>query len=183
VVGVLWGIEPFSHKNHHIRVYMHHVCLIQSISAHNAIHKKLGTCSGSSQCQLHFGTKIVPIVWGGCEWLPSEYKMHIFRQFLCCPPLEVYFCKIFWPQGGLLPPSSCKHEPGRPPRIVKLLKKNYRTLVACQSSFQVLVLCVCAQLAQLVLASQSFQNLVHALSLLIPTALPLAHAPKFIKNN
>jgi hypothetical protein len=38
-------------------------------------------------------------------------------------------------------------------------------------SFQ---LCDCAQLAQLVLASQSFNNLVHALSLLIPIALPLA---------
>jgi hypothetical protein len=46
---------------------------------------------------------------------------------------------------------------------------------SCQSahskfSFQ---RCVCAQHTQLVLASQSFNNLVHALSLLIPTALPI----------
>ena len=32
-----------SHGNHHIRVYMHHVCLIQSVSARKAIHIKLGT--------------------------------------------------------------------------------------------------------------------------------------------
>jgi len=62
VVGVLWGFEPFSHGNH-IRVYMHHVCLIQSISARKVTHIKLGTCSGSSQCQLHFGTKMVSIGW------------------------------------------------------------------------------------------------------------------------
>ena len=40
---------------------MHHVCLIQSISARKATHIKLGTRSGSSQCQLHFGTKMVSI--------------------------------------------------------------------------------------------------------------------------
>ena len=47
VVGVL-ASEPFSHGNHHIRVYMYHVCLIQSISARKATHIKPGTCSGSS---------------------------------------------------------------------------------------------------------------------------------------
>ena len=67
VVGVLWGFEPFSHGNHHSRVYMHHVCLIQSISARKATHMKLGTRSGSSQCQLHFGTKMVSMGWSGCE--------------------------------------------------------------------------------------------------------------------
>jgi hypothetical protein len=55
------GFEPFSHGIHHIRVYMHHVCLIQSISARKATHIQLGTRSGSSQCQLHFGTKMVSI--------------------------------------------------------------------------------------------------------------------------
>ena len=44
-------------------------------------------------------------------------------------------------------------------------------LVKAHSKFS-FQLCVCAQLAQLVLASQSSNNLVHALSLLIPTALP-----------
>ena len=69
-VGVLWGFEPFPHGNHHIRVYMHHVCLIQSISARKATHIKLVTCSGSSQYQLRFGIKIVLIGWSGCVWLP-----------------------------------------------------------------------------------------------------------------
>jgi hypothetical protein len=84
VVGVVWGFEPFSHGNHHIRAYMQHVCLIQSISARKATHIKLGTCPGSSQCQLHFGTKVVLIGWGGCEWLPSECKNAHFQAF---PPL------------------------------------------------------------------------------------------------
>jgi hypothetical protein len=42
IIGVLWGFEPFfPHGNHHIRVYMymHHVCLIQSISARKDPHK------------------------------------------------------------------------------------------------------------------------------------------------
>ena len=84
MVSVVWGFEPFSHENHHIRVYMHHVCLIQSISARKATHIKLGTRSGSSQCQLHFGTKIVSIGCRGCEWLPSECKNEHFQAF---PPL------------------------------------------------------------------------------------------------
>ena len=63
---------------------MHHVCLIQSISALKATHIKLGTRSGSSQCQLHFGTKVVSIGWSGCEWLPSECKNAHFQAF---PPL------------------------------------------------------------------------------------------------
>ena len=42
---------------HHVRAYMHHVCLIQSISARKATNLKLGICSGSSQCQLQFGKK------------------------------------------------------------------------------------------------------------------------------
>jgi len=90
VVGVLWGFEPFFHGNHHIRVYMHHVCLIQCISARKATHIKLGTCSGSFQCQLHFGTKMVSIGRSGCEWLPSEWKMRIFRHFLRWTPLVIY---------------------------------------------------------------------------------------------
>jgi hypothetical protein len=81
VVGVLWWFEPFSHGNHHIRVYMHHVCLIQSISARKATHIKLGTCSGSSQFQVHFGSKIVSIGWSGCECLPSECKNAHFQAF------------------------------------------------------------------------------------------------------
>ena len=84
MVGVLWGFEPFSLRNHHIRAYMHHVCLIQSISARKAAHIKLGTHSVSSQCQLHFGTKMVSIGWSGCEWLPSECKNARFQAF---PPL------------------------------------------------------------------------------------------------
>ena len=63
---------------------MHHVCSIQSISARKATHIKLGTRSGSSQCQLHFGTKMVSIGWSGCEWLPSECKNAHFQAF---PPL------------------------------------------------------------------------------------------------
>jgi hypothetical protein len=70
---------------------MHHVCLIQSISARKATHIKLGTRSGSSQCQLHFGTKRVSIGWSGCEWLPSECKNAHFQAF---PPLA--------PSGRLL---------------------------------------------------------------------------------
>jgi len=84
VVGVVWVFESFSHKNHHVRVYMHHVCLIQSIAARKTIHIKLSTRSGSSQCQLHFGTKMVLIGWSGCEWLPSECKNEHFQAF---PPL------------------------------------------------------------------------------------------------
>jgi len=82
----LWGFEPFSHGNHHIRVYMHHVCLVQSISARKAAHIKLCTCSGSSQCQLHFGTKMVSIGWSGCEWLPSECKNAHFQAFPLLTP-------------------------------------------------------------------------------------------------
>jgi len=82
MIGVLWGFEPFSHENHHIRVYMHHVCLIQSISARKVTHIKLGTCSGSSQCQLHFGTKMVSIGWSGCDGCLLNAKMRIFRHFL-----------------------------------------------------------------------------------------------------
>ena len=86
VVDVLWGCEPFSHGNHHIRVYMHHVCLIQSISARKATHIKLGTRSGSSPCQLQFGTKMVSIGWSGCEWLPSKWQIVHFQAFLPLAP-------------------------------------------------------------------------------------------------
>jgi hypothetical protein len=94
VVGVLWGFEPFPHGNHHIRDYMHHVCLIQSISARKVAHIKLGTCSGSSQCQLQLGTKMVSIGWSGYEWLPSECKNAHFQAF---PPLapSVIFLSTF----------------------------------------------------------------------------------------
>jgi len=85
VVGIIWGFKLFSHGNHHIRVYMHHVCLFQSISARKGTHTKLGTCSGSSQCQLHFGTKLVLIEWSSCECLPSECKHAHFRHFFRCP--------------------------------------------------------------------------------------------------
>ena len=85
VVGVLWGFEPFSHGNHHIRVCMHHVCLIQSISARKATHIKLGTCSSSSQCQLHFDFKL-SIVWSGCESLPSECKNSHLQAFPLLTP-------------------------------------------------------------------------------------------------
>ena len=74
VVGVLWWFESFPHGNFHIRVYMHHVRLIQSTSARKVTHIKLGTCSGSSQCQLQFGTKMMSIGWSCFEWLPSEFK-------------------------------------------------------------------------------------------------------------
>jgi hypothetical protein len=84
VVVVLWGFEPFSHGNHHIKVYMHHVCLIQSISARKVTHIKLGTRSGSSQCQLHFRTKLVSIGWSDYGWLPSECKNEHIQAF---PPL------------------------------------------------------------------------------------------------
>ena len=79
----------------------------------------------------------------------------------------------------LLPPSACKYEPGRlvPRQGSKNCSKNWLHS-SCMSKLipiQVLVLTLCfMQLAQFVLASQSFYNLVHALSLLIPTALPLA---------
>ena len=96
------GIWAISHGNHHIRAYMHHVCLIQSISARKANHIKLGTRSGSSQCQLHFTTKMVSIGWSGCEWLPSECKNAHFQAF---PPLApsviflprntVYICTVY----------------------------------------------------------------------------------------
>ena len=108
MLGVLWGFEPISHGNHHIRVYMHHVCLIQSISARK-VNTKLGTCSGNSQCQLQFGIKMVSIGWSGCEWLPSECKIAHFQAFpllapsgdfpakntVCAPyiPINVWF----WP--------------------------------------------------------------------------------------
>jgi hypothetical protein len=88
VVGILWVFEPFSHGNHHIRVYMHHVCLIQSISARKAYHMKLGSRSGSSQCQLQFGTRMVSIGWSGCEWLPSECKNAHFQAFSPLAPSD-----------------------------------------------------------------------------------------------
>jgi hypothetical protein len=94
VVGVLWGFEPFSHGNYHIRVYMLHVCLFQSISARKVTRIKLGTCSGSSQYQLHSGTKMVSIEWSGCEWLPVECKNEHFQAFPLLAPsgLIVNFC-------------------------------------------------------------------------------------------
>jgi len=75
---------------------MHHVCLIQSISARKATHIKLGTHSGSSQCQLHFGTKMVSIGWSGCEWLPSECKNAHFQAFLPLAPSDIILI-WFWP--------------------------------------------------------------------------------------
>jgi len=86
LVGVLWGFEPFSYENHNIRVYMHHVCLIQFISARKVTHIKLGTRSGSSQCQLQFGTSMVSIGWSGCEWLPSKCKNANFQAFPLLAP-------------------------------------------------------------------------------------------------
>ena len=64
---------------------MQHVCLIQSISARKATHIKMGTWSGSCQCQLRFSTKIVSIGWSGCEWLLYECKNAHFQAF---PPLS-----------------------------------------------------------------------------------------------
>jgi hypothetical protein len=81
VVGVLRGFEPFPHGSHHIRVNMHHVCLIQSISARKATHIELGTCSGSSQCQLQSGTQMMSIKLNGCGWLPSECNNAHFQAF------------------------------------------------------------------------------------------------------
>jgi len=69
---------------------MLHVCLIQSISASKATHMKLGTHSGSSQCQLHFGTKMVSIGWSGCEWLPSECKNAHFQAFPLLAPSVIF---------------------------------------------------------------------------------------------
>jgi hypothetical protein len=97
---------------------MYHVCLIQSISARKATHIKLGTCSGSSECQLLFGTKMVLIGWSGCEWLPSECKNAHFQAFpQLAPSVEISlkfnyilerapriikdFC--FWPNNYLYP--------------------------------------------------------------------------------
>jgi hypothetical protein len=94
VVVFLWGFQPFSHGNHHIRVYMHHVCLIQSISARKATHIKLGTCSGSTQCKLHFGTKMVSIGWSGSEWLPSERKNAHFQAFPQLAPSGIFSREI-----------------------------------------------------------------------------------------
>ena len=74
---------------------MQHVCLIQSISARKATRIKLGTCSGSSQCQLQFGTKMVSIGWSGCEWLPSECKNAHFQAFLLLAPSAIL--PTFWP--------------------------------------------------------------------------------------
>ena len=65
------------------------MCLIQSISARKATHIKLSTRSGSSQCQLHFGTKMVSIRWSGCEWLPSECKNAHFQAFPLLAPSGV----------------------------------------------------------------------------------------------
>jgi hypothetical protein len=77
VVGVLstWGLSHFP---------MEITTLGFTCTARKAIHIKLGTCSGSSQCQLHFGTTMVSIGWSGCEWLPSECKNAHFQIF---PPL------------------------------------------------------------------------------------------------
>jgi len=91
VVGILWGFEAFPHGNHYIRVYMHHVCLIQSISARKATHIKFGTYLGSSQCQLHLGAKIVSIGWSGCEWLAAFWmRICTFSRISSVDPL----CKI-----------------------------------------------------------------------------------------
>jgi len=89
VVGVLWEFQPFSHGNHHIRVNMQHVYLLQSISARKATHIKLGTCSGSSQCQLHFGTKM-SMDESAVSGSLLNAKMRIFRHFLRWPPLIKY---------------------------------------------------------------------------------------------
>ena len=104
VVGVLWWFESFPHGNFHIRVYMHHVRLIQSTSARKVTHIKLGTCSGSSQCQLQFGTKMVSIGWSGCEWLPFECKNTRFQAFpLLAPSGKLYGNLQF--DLGLIPTS------------------------------------------------------------------------------
>jgi len=67
---------------------MHRGCLIQSVSARKVTHIKLGTCSNGSQCQLHFGTKMVSIGWSGCEWLPSQCKNAHFQAFPQLTPSE-----------------------------------------------------------------------------------------------
>ena len=65
---------------------MHHVCLIRSISARKATHIKLGTFSGSSQCQLHFGIKMVSIGWMAVSGCLLNAKLHILWHFLCWLP-------------------------------------------------------------------------------------------------
>jgi len=87
VVDVYEDLSHFPWKwDHHSRVYMYHVCSIQSISARKATHIKLGTCSGSSQCQLHFRLKwcrLNEVAVSGCL-----LNAH-FQAFLRWPPLIV----------------------------------------------------------------------------------------------
>ena len=133
VVGV-WEFEPFSHGNHHIRVYMHHVCLIQSISARKANHIKLGTRSGSSQFQLHFGTKKVSIGWSGCEWLPSECNNAHFQAFPPLAPSGIIrpYCKQFWKYRFLTQngPDSPQNHPSVPILFQYNLSILFKSLVA-----------------------------------------------------
>ena len=65
------------------------MCLTQSISARKATHIKLGTCLGSSQCQLHFGTKMVSTGWMAVRGCLLNAKIHIFWHFLRLPPLAL----------------------------------------------------------------------------------------------
>ena len=77
---------------------MHHVCSIQSISGRQAAHIKLGTCLGSSQCQLHFGVIMVSIGWIGWLWVAAVWmQKHTFSGIPSVDPLwELPRNKLVW---------------------------------------------------------------------------------------
>jgi hypothetical protein len=120
--------------------YMYHVCLIQPISARKATHMKLGTCSGSSQSELHLNYKIVSIEWSVCLWVATLWMqkcacsgissvgplLGLHSVHVCTDGLHVwrlqYFCVWWGPRapmqdyGRLNVVSRC---------ILPFWKKNY----------------------------------------------------------
>jgi hypothetical protein len=61
------------------------MCALSSLPQHKVTHIKLGTCSGSSQCQLYFSIKMVStkeMAVSGC--LLYAKILHKFQAF---PPL------------------------------------------------------------------------------------------------
>ena len=97
-----------------------------------------------------------------------------------------YFCKRYWPQGGLLPPFACKQEPGRlvpPSKSCQTAQKKNWLHSSC--SFQVLIPNLCLRATYTIWAqSFKFNNLVHvspsSSPLLLPHALFLAALPIFL---
>jgi len=119
VVGASWGCWTFSHGNHHIRVYVHHVRITQHISVRRATHINLSVCSGSWQCQLHLRLTMAAIGRSGCEWLCFECKNgHLLGISLVDhlwkfteSPYELTFTEI---HVFLNPKSTWKDQPWKP---------------------------------------------------------------------